>query len=114
METSEQPFVSYVSRHTIVVWERGLWGREVIELEEHREHWGRGAAYWTITYGSNCWVKSKGQFTSPETPEERAETRYTSVEAAMPEAQRAAAWLMDVQREQVEKYDAAQAAGPLT
>jgi hypothetical protein len=42
MESDKQAFPSYVSRHTIVVWERGLWGREIIEVEEFREHWGDG------------------------------------------------------------------------
>ncbi len=102
-------FPSHTSRITIVVWERGLWGRAEVTIEERRSHWGKAPATWVIANGGAVWSKRRKEFIYPRGEQQWASCRYTSAEAAMPEAQRAAATLMGYDREVVAKYDAEQA-----
>lgn len=102
-------FPAHTSRITLVVWERGLWGREEVHIEERRGHWGKAPATWVIAHGGAVWSKRHKEFIYPHGENQWKSCRYTSAEACMVEAQRAATMLMARDRKFVDKYDAERA-----
>ena len=106
-------FPHHTSRITIVVWERGLWGREEVTIEERRGHWGKAPATWVIAHGDAVWSKRHKEFIYPRGEQQWKSCRYASAEACMSEAQRAAAVLMAFDRKVVDAYDAEQASEAL-
>jgi hypothetical protein len=103
-------YPAHISRVTIVVWERGLWGRAEITVEERRgSPCGKGAASWLICNGSGVWSKRRGEFIWPHGETQWASCRYQSSQAAWTEAQRAAAHIMKHDAAVLAKYDAEEA-----
>lgn len=104
-------FTPRVTRYTILVWERGDWGRAEINVLECRGATTAEPRFWTIEC-RGYWPSSGGFFVHPRTDAEWAAVKYASPAEALAEAPRAAAHVLAETARRLAKYDAAHPAPP--
>ena len=101
-------FPQRVTRWSIVVFDRGSWGREEVTVEEVRPNFGRGEPHWRVIHGASLWNPKVGDFCWPSGEEQWAAIRHATAEAALAEAPRACAVVLGWYADRIAKHDAEQ------